>query len=67
LNQIFKALGIKKTGVICKYLEDLILAGLVERDYSWDIKTGKESKLSHYRLSDNYMRFYLSKSTRLSD
>src|SRR5205085_1576582 len=29
------------------------------RDFTWDIKTGKEGKFSRYRLSDNYLRFYL--------
>lgn len=24
-----------------------------------DVKTGEDSKFSHYRLSDNYLRFYL--------
>ena len=28
-------------------------------DISWHIATSMESKLSHYRLSDNYLRFYL--------
>ena len=59
MDEIFSALKIKKTGTMSRYLEDLVLAGLVTRDYSWDIKSKKESKLSHYRLSDNYLRFYL--------
>jgi len=29
------------------------------RDYTWDLKTGQISKLSKYRLKDNYLRFYL--------
>ena len=39
---------------------------LIARDYTWDIKTGKESKLSHFRLKDNYTRFYLKYISRRS-
>jgi len=49
----------EKTGDISKYLKDLVLAGFVKRDYTWDLKTGVVSKLSKYRLADNYLRFYL--------
>lgn len=49
----------KKSGTISHYLEDLILAGFVRRDYTWSIGKGKASKLSHFRTSDNYIRFYL--------
>ncbi|MCX7123516.1 MAG: ATP-binding protein [Gammaproteobacteria bacterium] len=41
------------------YLEDLVSSGFVQRDYTWQIKTGDIGKLSRYRLSDNYLRFYL--------
>ncbi len=40
-------------------LNDLIQLGFIRRDYTWSIKTKKNSKLSHFRLSDNYLRFYL--------
>jgi len=36
-----------------------VQAGFISRDYTWHIKSGKESKLSVYRLRDNYLRFYL--------
>jgi len=29
------------------------------RDYTWKPATGEVSKLSHYRLKDNFIRFYL--------
>ena len=51
--------GLEKGGAASRYLEDLEKAGFLSRDYSWDIKSAKTSKLSHYRLSDNYLRFYL--------
>lgn len=58
-NQIAKWLDIEVGGVISTYLDDLTKAGFISRDFSWQIKDGKISKLSHYRLSDNYLRFYL--------
>lgn len=59
LEEISHALGLKKGGTISDYLEDLILTGYVSRDYTWNLKTGNSSSLSHYRLKDNYLRFYL--------
>jgi uncharacterized protein len=41
------------------YLNELVMAGFLSRDYTWSIKTGKSSKLSRFRLKDNYSRFYL--------
>lgn len=59
LNDICEQLSYQKSGVISSYLSDLIKAGFIQRDYTWNIKTGKSSRLSHFRLSDNYLRFYL--------
>ncbi len=41
------------------YLRDLIAAGFASEDPTWNLKTMKTSKLKKYRLSDNYVRFYL--------
>lgn len=46
-------------GDVSDYLDNLISAGFVARDYTWHIGHKKTSKLSRYRLSDNYIRFYL--------
>ncbi len=59
IQQIQKTLKTYKTGVISSYLNDLMTAGFVSRDYTWHLSEGKKSKLSRYRLSDNYTRFYL--------
>lgn len=59
LSEIYKMLKVKKSGKTSNYLDDLILAGFVARDYTWNIKDGRNSKLSQYRLRDNYLRFYL--------
>lgn len=34
-------------------------AGYVKRGFTWHLDTEKTSKLTKYRLSDNYLRFYL--------
>lgn len=54
-NKIQKNLG----GGYSKHLNDLIKASFIQRDFTWNLSQGKESKLSRYRLSDNYLRFYL--------
>jgi len=59
LCQICKELGKSIGGVFSKYLDELIQAGFIKRDFTWDLKSGNEQKLSRYRLSDNYLRFYL--------
>jgi AAA+ ATPase superfamily predicted ATPase len=58
-NDLCNQLGYNKSGKISKYLQDLIEAGFIHRDYTWILKTGRKSRLSNYRLSDNYLRFYL--------
>lgn len=59
LVQICKELGKSLGGIFSKHLDELVKAGFVKRDFTWDLKRGKEGKLSRYRLSDNYLRFYL--------
>jgi len=60
LEDIYLALKLSsKSGKISQYLEELIEAGFVSRHHTWHIKTERESKLSQYRISDNYLRFYL--------
>lgn len=56
---IFGGLGHSPSGTFSDYLEDLVNTGYLSRDYTWDIKTGKQSRISRYRLRDNYLRFYL--------
>lgn len=58
-EDIYKKLGVRKSGVISKYLTDLEKSGFIRRDYTWHLLAGEVSKLSRYRISDNYVRFYL--------
>ncbi len=59
IKDICRLLGITQTGFISTYLEDLVKSGFISRDYTWQISSGAVSRLSHFRLSDNYIRFYL--------
>jgi len=59
LDEISEALGMKKGGTVSDYLDDLLKTGYVSRDFTWNLKSGKPSTLSHYRLKDNYLRFFL--------
>ena len=59
LSEIAGQLGREKGGDLSDYLSDLCETNFVSRDFNWNIKTGKTGKLYRYRLSDNYLRFYL--------
>lgn len=60
LIQIIKRLKRSKSGDFGKYLKDMSNSGFITRDYTWNFKDGKPTKkISVYRLSDNYLRFYL--------
>jgi hypothetical protein len=58
-DELSKKTGFKRTGDLSEYLNELVLSGFICRDYTWNLKTGLISKLSYYRLKDNYVRFYL--------
>ena len=49
---------LKANGYLSSCLDDLMRLGFVRRDFTWSFKGGKESSLSRFRLSDNYLRFY---------
>lgn len=59
LEDIYETLEIDKSGTISQYLEDLEAVGYISRDHTWNLKSKKVSPISHYRLCDNYLRFYL--------
>ncbi len=58
-SELCAALGIESSGRISEYLEELELSGFITRDFTWNVSSGLDSKLSKYRLSDNYVRFYV--------
>jgi AAA+ ATPase superfamily predicted ATPase len=59
-NDLNATLDREKSGALSNYLNDLSTAGFISRDYTWIIKAAKPSRLSYYRLSDNYLCFYFN-------
>ena len=59
IKVICQKLEVGQTGFMSKCLDDLIKSGFISRDYTWHLKSGEASRLSYFRLSDNYLRFYL--------
>lgn len=57
--ELTQMLNVKSVGRLSEYLDELELAGFIKRDYTWQLTSGQDAKLSKYRLSDNYLRFYL--------
>ena len=59
-GEICEKLGVGKSGLISDYINDLVMSGFINRDHTWDPKTGVSMPLLlKYRLKDNYLRFYL--------
>ena len=58
-EQIREALDYSRSGSLSDYLKALVVSGFVSQHYEWSFKTGNVKKKSLYRLSDNYLRFYL--------
>jgi len=58
-STILSDLGKSHGGVYTNYLEDLVSAGFIKKDFTWNFETGKTGRDHRYRLSDNYLRFYL--------
>jgi hypothetical protein len=59
LKEVCQGLDVLQTGYMSECLEDLIKSGFVTRDYTWHLQSEAVSRLSHFRLSDNYLRFFL--------
>jgi len=59
LDEIAKELEREKGGDLLLSLDELEENGFISRDFIWHLKDGKTSKLSRFRLRDNYLRFYL--------
>ncbi len=54
-----KLLSYTPSGTLSHHLKALEICGFVSRHPNWSLKTGKIGKLTLYRLSDNYLRFYI--------
>lgn len=57
-KELSRKLKLDQGGDLSAYLRDLELSGFVARDYAY-FPQGHRSKLSRYRIRDNYLRFYL--------
>lgn len=52
-------LNYAKSGSLSHYMSTLMISGYVSQHYSWSFKSGSLGKRSYYRLSDNYLRFFI--------
>jgi AAA+ ATPase superfamily predicted ATPase len=58
MSDLCDRLRVAPTGGLSKKLRVLTQSGFIARDYVWE-NGKKKSKISKYRLRDNYLRFYL--------
>ena len=59
LNEIAQSLGVERGGSLGGVLDELSEAGFVAKDTVLNPRTWMKSRISYYRLCDNYARFYL--------
>jgi AAA+ ATPase superfamily predicted ATPase len=59
LSEIRESLGYARSGTLSNHIKDLIVSGFVSEHFTWAIKSGSLGKQKLYRLSDNYLRFYV--------
>jgi len=59
LGGVCHAIGAQKSGVISSYLNDLVTAGFLAKEPTWELRTGKTKRQHLYRIRDNYLRFFL--------
>lgn len=59
MSELAKKIGRSNGGDISEALDELTQAGFIARDYTWSLGKKTKSKISQYRLCDNYLRFYL--------
>jgi uncharacterized protein len=59
LENIAERLGRVKGGDLLEALYDMEESGFLSRDFTWHIEDAQRSKISQYRIRDNYIRFYL--------
>lgn len=57
-SEIIDHLNVSTGGIVSEILNELTVSGFITRDYVWHLKSGKIGRLSKYRLSDNYLRFF---------
>jgi AAA+ ATPase superfamily predicted ATPase len=58
-KDIAAGLGRERGGDFSKYLSDIVEAGFLTYDERWNIRNEEEMRQGYYRISDNYVRYYL--------
>jgi len=58
-KDLSKKIKYKSSGRLSNYLLGLEKGGFISKDFTYSLKTGTETRICQYRLSDNYLRFYL--------
>jgi hypothetical protein len=58
-SEIAERLGVERGGSLSRNLEELTEAGFISKDDNVNPATGRKAKEAKYRVSDNYVRFYL--------
>lgn len=59
-SEICAALKVAPNGKISTLLHHIVIAGMATEDVEWNLqRSNSNSKSSRYRLSDNYIRFFL--------
>lgn len=58
-TQLCESVGATVNKDTSRYLDEMRQAGFIARDFNWHMRDGGLSKISQYRLKDNYLRFYL--------
>lgn len=59
VSELADAVGVGLNGRMSKHLEALEQSGFVSKDEGLNPLSGKKTKELHYRICDNYTRFYL--------
>ena len=57
--QIIEAAGLEPGGTVSGYLNDLQMSGMISEDYVYRPGVQQPGRKYRFRLSDNYLRFYL--------
>ncbi len=59
LKALRQETGYSSSGTLSKHLKALEICGFITKHPDWSFKTGKTGKATLFRLSDNYLRFYM--------
>lgn len=58
-SEIRAMLDYPRSGTLGKHIHNLIVSGFVTKHFQWSLKTSQIGRQSLYRLSDQYVRFFL--------